>query len=74
MLLGNGGQRILFSADDRYRLYLLLREGLARFGQRICGPYVMTNHLRLAVQVAEAPLSKIEQVIFCSVHSNCWVG
>jgi hypothetical protein len=34
MLFGNGGQRIFFSAYDRYHLYLLLQEGVARFGHR----------------------------------------
>ena len=60
MLRGNGGQDIFFD-DDRYHLYLLMQEGLERFGHRIHGFCCMSNHLHLAVQVAEEPLSRIMQ-------------
>ena len=37
ILRGNGGQDIFFGDEDRYRLYLLLQEGVERFGHRIHG-------------------------------------
>ncbi len=32
MLRGNGGGDIFFSDEDRYHLYLLIQEGVERFG------------------------------------------
>lgn len=61
MLRGNGGQDIFFDDEDRYRFYLLLQEGVERFGHRIHGFCCMSNHVHLAVQVAETPLSRIMQ-------------
>jgi hypothetical protein len=34
MLRGNGGQDIFFSPSDLYRLYLLLQEGIEKYGQK----------------------------------------
>ncbi|MCF8056374.1 MAG: hypothetical protein K9K37_07025 [Desulfocapsa sp.] len=31
MMRGNGGQGIFYSEQDRYRIYLLLQEGISRF-------------------------------------------
>jgi REP-associated tyrosine transposase len=59
MLRGNGGQPIFFADADRYRLYLLLQEGVERYGHRIHAFCLMSNHLHLAMQVAEVSLSKI---------------
>ena len=61
MLRGNGGQDIFFSDDERYHLYLLVQEGVERFGHRIHAFCLMDNHIHLAVQVAEESLSKIVQ-------------
>jgi putative transposase len=61
MLRGNGGQNIFFSNEDRYRFYLLLQEGVERFGHRIHAFCLMTNHIHLLIQVGEIPLSKILQ-------------
>ena len=72
MLRGNGGQAIFFSDADRYHLYLLLQEGVERFGHRIHGFCAMTNHLHLAVQVAKAPLSKIMQNL--SFRYTRWIN
>jgi REP element-mobilizing transposase RayT len=58
MLRGNGGQSIFFCDDDRYHLYILLQEGVARFGYRVHGFCCMTNHFHLAIQAGELPLSK----------------
>jgi len=41
---------------DRYHLYLLLQQGIERYGHRILGFCCMTNHIHLAVQVANEPL------------------
>jgi putative transposase len=61
MLQGNGGQDIFFSDDDREHLYLLIQEGVGRFGHRIHAFCLMDNHDHLAVQVAEVSLSKVVQ-------------
>lgn len=58
MLRGNGGQDIFFTDDDRYYLYQLLEEGINRFQYRIHGFCCMANHLHLAIQVSDIPLSK----------------
>ncbi len=45
ILRGNGGQDVFFEDEDHYRLYLLMQEGVERFGHRIHGYCLMTNHL-----------------------------
>jgi len=61
MLRGNGGRNIFFSAKDRTRFYLLLQEGVERYGHRVHAFCLMDNHVHLAMQVSEIPLSKIIQ-------------
>lgn len=61
ILRGNGRQDIFFDREDRYHFYLLLQEGVTRYAHRIHGFCLMTNHVHLAVQVGEVPLSKIVQ-------------
>jgi len=61
MLRGNGGQDIFFAKGDRRRFYELLAEGTARFGTRVHGFCLMTNHLHLVLQVGEIPLSRAMQ-------------
>ena len=61
MLRGNGGQAIFFGDQDRSHLYELLQEGVARFGHRVHAFCCMTNHLHLAIQVADIPLSTVIQ-------------
>ena len=61
MLRGNGGQRIFADDEDRYRFYLFLQEATARFGHRIHAFCLMDNHVHLAIQVGEKPLSRIMQ-------------
>ncbi len=61
MLRGNGGQDIFFCNEDRYHLYLLVQEGVSRFGYRVHGFCWMTNHLHMAVEVGEIPLSRCMQ-------------
>ena len=61
MLRGNGGQSIFLLDDDREAFEALVAEGIARFGHRIHAYCWMGNHVHLAIQVAETPLSKIMQ-------------
>jgi len=61
ILRGNGGQDIFVTNDDRCHFLLQLQEGVVRFGHRIHAFCLMSNHIHLAVQVAEIPLSKIMQ-------------
>jgi len=61
MLRGNAGQEIFLTDEDRYHLYLLMQEGVERFGHRIHAFCCMSNHIHLAIQVADIPLSRIIQ-------------
>lgn len=61
ILRGNAGQDVFFDAADRNRFYQLLQEGAERFGFRIHAFCLMTNHIHLAVQVGEIPLSRVMQ-------------
>ncbi len=72
MLRGNGGQDIFNDNDDHYHLYLLLQEGIERYGHRIHGYCCMTNHIHLAIQVADEPLSKIMQNV--SFRYTRWIN
>lgn len=72
MLRGNDGQNIFFTNDDRYRLFLLLQEGIVLFEHRIHGFCFMGNHIHLAVQVSDEPLSKIMQNL--SFRYTRWVN
>lgn len=63
MLHGNGGQKIFFSSEDQTRLYLLIQEGVGKYGHQIHAFCLMNNHIHLVIQVAETPLSKIVQNI-----------
>ena len=72
MLRGNRGQDIFFSDDDRCHLYLLIQEGVERFGHRVHAFCLMGNHVHLAIQVVEVPLSKIIQNL--SFRYTRWVN
>jgi REP element-mobilizing transposase RayT len=61
MLRGNAGQDIFFDAGDRTRFFLLLQESVERFDYRVHAFCLMTNHLHLALQVGQIPLSRIMQ-------------
>jgi putative transposase len=63
ILRGNSGQDVFFDAGDRTRFFLLLQEGVERFGFRIHAFCLMTTHLHLAMQVGDMPLSRIMQNI-----------
>ena len=57
ILRGNARQDIFFAAEDRTRFYELIEEGVSRFGYRVHAFCLMTNHLHLALQAGEQPIS-----------------
>lgn len=61
ILRGNGGQEIFFSQENYLRFYLLLQEGIERYGHRIHAFCLMSNHVHLAIQVGDIALSRIIQ-------------
>jgi REP element-mobilizing transposase RayT len=63
MLRGNGGVDVFFNEEDRYRFYLLMQEGVERYGHRIHAFCLMSNHVHLVVQVGDVSLSRIMQNI-----------
>ena len=63
MLRGNAGQDIFFESPDRFRFFLLLQRAVERYGCRVHAYCLMDNHLHLAIQVGDNPLSIIMQNI-----------
>lgn len=61
MLRGNDKQQIFYSDEDRYRMCHLIQDGVERFGHSVQAFCFMLNHIHLAIQVAEIPLSHIMQ-------------
>lgn len=61
MLRGNDGQPIFFDEGDKSRLCLLMQQGVERFGHSIEAFCFMSNHIHLAVQVADISISRIMQ-------------
>jgi len=61
MLRGNGGQEVFFSQEDRSRFFLLLQEGIERYGHRVHAFCLMTTHVHLAIQVGNIGLPRIIQ-------------
>jgi len=57
ILRGNAGQDVFFTPADRTLFYDLLCEGVTRFGYRVHAFCLMTNHVHLALQAGETPLS-----------------
>ena len=45
IMRGNARQDIFFDDEDRYRFYLLVQEGVERFGHRDHAFCLMTNHI-----------------------------
>lgn len=60
-LRGNARQDIFSDDKDRYRFYEILQKTCERFLHRIHVFCLMTNHVHLAIQVGEMPLSRIMQ-------------
>ena len=57
ILRGNARQDIFFALQDRQHFYELMGQGVARFGYRVHAFCLMTNHLHLALQAGDQPLS-----------------
>jgi REP element-mobilizing transposase RayT len=72
MLRGNGGQDIFFSPEDHYRMFFLIQEGVERFGHRVLAFCLMGNHIHLAIQVSDIPLSRIMQNL--SFRYTRWIN
>lgn len=72
MLRGNARQDIFFDTDDRLRFLAFLQDGMERFGFRVHGYCLMTNHLHLALQVGDIPLSRIMQNL--ALRYTKWVN
>ncbi len=72
ILRGNAQQDVFFENCDRYRFYLLLQEGVERFGYRVHAFCLMTNHIHLVLQVGEIPLSRIMQNL--SFRYTSWIN
>jgi len=58
---GNARQQIFFETADYLRFLRLLGEGIEKYNHRIHGFCLMPNHIHLAVQVGDIPLSRIMQ-------------
>lgn len=69
---GNARQDIFSDAKDRHRFFELLHDAVERFGFRLHGYCFMTNHVHLAIQVGEIPLSRIMQNL--SLRYTKWVN
>jgi len=61
MLRDNDGDNIFFASEDRYRLYLLIQEGIEMYGFRVHAFFLMRNHFHMAVQIGDKPPSRIMQ-------------
>ncbi|MGH8453560.1 MAG: transposase [Nevskiales bacterium] len=61
ILRGSGRQRIFCGDEDRHFFSDLVGAGIPRYGHRIHAYCWMSNHVHLAIQVAEAPLARIVQ-------------
>ncbi len=61
ILRGNARDKIFFANTDRYRFYTFLQQGAERYRFRIHAFCLMTNHMHLALQVGDIPLSHIMQ-------------
>lgn len=72
IIRGNARQDIFFEDQDRFRFYLLLQEGVERFGHRIISFCLMTNHVHLAIQVGDTSLSRIMQNL--SFRYTRWIN
>ena len=69
---GNGGQNVFLTDADRCHFYLLLQEGIHRFGYRVHAFCLMTNHIHLALQVGDIPLSRAMQNL--SFRYTRWIN
>lgn len=61
MMRGNNGQAIFSSDEERHRFCLLMQEGVERFRHNVLAFCFMDNHVHLAIQLGDIPMSKICQ-------------
>jgi len=55
------GDLFLKCQEDRFRFYLLVQEGIERYGHKVHAFCLMTTHVHLAIQVGEIGLPRIIQ-------------
>jgi REP element-mobilizing transposase RayT len=72
LLRGNAGQDIFFQIQDQEYFCRLLQEGHEKFGHRIHAFCLMANHVHLALQVADIPLSRVMQSL--SQRYTGWIN
>jgi putative transposase len=72
MLRGNARQTIFHDPLDVTQFENFLVQGLERFRIRVCAFCWMPNHLHMAVQVSDVPLSKMMQVL--SQRYTGWIN
>jgi len=61
ILRGNAQDDVFSDAVDRTKFCFLIQEGTERFGHRIHAFCLLDNHIHMALQVGEKPLSRIMQ-------------
>ena len=61
LLRGLEGRQVFRSVGDRRSLEALAAEGIERFDHRIHAFCLMPDHVQIAVEVADAPLSRVMQ-------------
>jgi putative transposase len=72
MIRGNSGLPVFFGDTDRSRFYLILQETIERFDYRLHAFCCMENHIHMAIQVGDIPLSRIMQNL--SVRYTAWIN
>ncbi|MDZ7664815.1 MAG: transposase [Desulfotignum sp.] len=72
MLRGNARQTIFHDPLDVTQFEKFLTQGLERFRIRVCAFCWMPNHVHMAVQVSDVPLSKMMQVL--SQRYTGWIN
>jgi putative transposase len=61
MLRGNAKQTIFYDQEDIRHFEKILGQGLERYNLRLCAYCWMKNHVHMALQVSDIPLSKMMQ-------------
>ncbi len=69
MLRGNGGDNIFLDNEDRFNFYLLLQEGITRFGNRI---HWLTVDWLLSQLLKDVFTSPSEAVLLLCSHFRNW--
>lgn len=72
MVRGNGGQDIFFDELDCSHLYLLLQQGIERYGHSVHVFCCMPNHIHFVMQVQDIAVSQIMQNL--SFRYTRWVN